>query len=981
MNLFWFLKSKKANSQVARITPRSPASPGRKITRLQVESLEGRDLPSANVISGFVYHDATNNGIYEPGAGETPYANNHIQLRNSNGVVVGDTLTDANGFYQFKSDSTIGTTPKTITQTVTFPGTLTDFVLTGAVDQFNPTLGTLQSIDITNDASISTLVKFENTSPNSPSALSASVSGTVTVLGTASMDLVATPAQLATSFNAAPFDGAFDFAGTSGQTTSPLTSTASQSVHFTGADLTPFIGYSQVGVAAVAQATSLVSGGGNVASVIATSARAVVTVTYTYIPNPDLQPGDYTIVQVDEPPGTINGKVTRDGTILPPAPQPPDTIPVHLTSVDLPNNNFGQLLPATLSGYVYADVSPGGANNGVRDIGEAGIANTQVQLAWSDGVTNHHLTTTTDANGFYQFTNLTPNEQYILIEYQPAGYLNGKMSVGSLGGLTQDGYDVMYSIPVKSGQQGVNYNFGELLPASLSGYVYADVSPGGANNGVRDIGETGIPNTQINLYWSDGVTNHQLTTTTDANGFYQFTNLTPNDQYILVEYQPAGYLNGKMSVGSLGGLTQDGFDVMYSIPVQPGAQGVNYNFGELLPVVSSPPSPPPGPPPSADLAIVKTASAPQVPVGAPVSYTLTVSNLGPDTANQVTVQDTLPTGSTFVSAAAAPGWQEQQAQGIVTFTTDSLAAGATATMTISINATANPGTMLNTATVSSNTPDNNPNNNSSSATVTVIAAIGGTDSTPVPPGPSPFAPAPASFPGPNDVNVLGKNSLFTTGGTSSTDPVLLGQISYVDALYRTLTGAPADNASLITWVSQLRGGMPRAQVAQAVWNTAAHRNQEIQAMYLSYLHRAAGSVDFTYWNGVFAGGASETDVAVAILTSPEYAASHASNAQFVDGLFRDVLSRTPTAAELSAWTANVASSGRAAVARQLLGSTEARGILLTAIYSNYLGRSVSSGDSQYWLGQMQAGMAPEQVAVNVLVSDEFYSRAASAAGV
>jgi hypothetical protein len=170
-------------------------------------------------------------------------------------------------------------------------------------------------------------------------------------------------------------------------------------------------------------------------------------------------------------------------------------------------------------------------------------------------------------------------------------------------------------------------------------------------------------------------------------------------------------------------------------------------------------------------------------------------------------------------------------------------------------------------------------------------------------------------------------------------------------------------------------------VVQALWTTTAHRDQEIQAMYLSYLHRAPGSSDLAYWEGVFAGGASETDVAAAILSSPEYTASHSTNAQFIDGLFRDVLSRTATATEMATWTNRLTSSSRAVVAQQLLTSAEARGDMLTAIYGNYLGRAVSAGDSQYWMGQLQAGVAPEVVAENVLMSDEFSNRAAQAAGV
>src|SRR5438105_210909 len=120
MNFSWFRKSKKSAAQAARKEPPSPAGTPRR-AHLELELLETRALLSHNVISGFVFHDLNNNGLYEPASGETPIANTHIELRNSAGVAVGEATTDANGFYQFSADQTIDASPKTITQTVTFP--------------------------------------------------------------------------------------------------------------------------------------------------------------------------------------------------------------------------------------------------------------------------------------------------------------------------------------------------------------------------------------------------------------------------------------------------------------------------------------------------------------------------------------------------------------------------------------------------------------------------------------------------------------------------------------------------------------------------------------------------------------------------------------------------------------------------------------------------------------------------------------------
>ena len=58
-------------------------------------------------------------------------------------------------------------------------------------------------------------------------------------------------------------------------------------------------------------------------------------------------------------------------------------------------------------------------------------------------------------------------------------------------------------------------------------------------------------------------------------------------------------------------------------------------------------------PSTADLVISKSVNDPTPNVGANITYTIRLTNSGPDTATDVTVQDTLPAGVTFVSATPA----------------------------------------------------------------------------------------------------------------------------------------------------------------------------------------------------------------------------------------------------------------------------------------------------------------------------------------
>jgi uncharacterized repeat protein (TIGR01451 family) len=114
---------------------------------------------------------------------------------------------------------------------------------------------------------------------------------------------------------------------------------------------------------------------------------------------------------------------------------------------------------------------------------------------------------------------------------------------------------------------------------------------------------------------------------------------------------------------------------------------------------------------NADLQIVKTGSSD----GTTATWTLAVTNLGPSTAQNVSVTDTLPSRLTLVSA---PGCSYTDATRVVTCTAASLASGASTTFTITTAITGNGGGWItNTASVSSSTPDPVTTNNSSSARV------------------------------------------------------------------------------------------------------------------------------------------------------------------------------------------------------------------------------------------------------------------------
>lgn len=126
----------------------------------------------------------------------------------------------------------------------------------------------------------------------------------------------------------------------------------------------------------------------------------------------------------------------------------------------------------------------------------------------------------------------------------------------------------------------------------------------------------------------------------------------------------------------------------------------------------------------ADLHLTKVISAGLsagiVNAGSNVTYLITVTNNGPNTAFNVSVQDTPPSNTTFVSCVSSVG-----ACNFFGASFGSLANGAQASLTIVVTVGQNTpnGTVINNvATVSSSNPDPNPSDNSGSATFTVEPA-------------------------------------------------------------------------------------------------------------------------------------------------------------------------------------------------------------------------------------------------------------------
>jgi uncharacterized repeat protein (TIGR01451 family) len=412
--------------------------------------------------------------------------------------------------------------------------------------------------------------------------------------------------------------------------------------------------------------------------------------------------------------------------------------------------------------------------------------------------------------------------------------------------------------------------------------------------------------------------------------------------------------------------------------------------------------------PEADVSVTNTAPAGPVVAGNTITYTINVSNAGPNDAQTVALSDVIPANTTFVSDTQTSGPTFTLTQpavggtGTIGGTINLLASEASASFTVVVlvsPSTSNGTTITNTADVSSITNDPDLDNNSQTVATNVLNAA----------------------PSVSGTVFLDLNA---TGTIAAGDPGLAGRIVYVDLhgdatlhpddpqavtdaaghftiaglvpnlyTFRLKTYANDDptrlhgdqialnllNGQDVTTANfGLQPGstvVPRTPTPTPFAGGTTTQGAVIESMYRTILGRQGDPAGIQLWTDKFQAGETYSEIATEFLQSSEY------RSDVIESYYVTFLGRGAEPAEMAGWLAAFeAGWTETQVSEAFVSSAEYNSLhatdadFVSSLYANFLGRDATPSEVTSWDAHLGAGMARSVLAADVIESTEAYLR-------
>jgi Domain of unknown function DUF11/Domain of unknown function (DUF4214) len=386
--------------------------------------------------------------------------------------------------------------------------------------------------------------------------------------------------------------------------------------------------------------------------------------------------------------------------------------------------------------------------------------------------------------------------------------------------------------------------------------------------------------------------------------------------------------------------------------------------------------------PTSDIEVSQTAPGSGV-EGSPITYTITVMNNGPTDDPSLTVTDTLPAGSMFVTATASQG-TFMVSGGVVTFDVGALASGASATLTVTVTPV-EEGPLANTASATaSGNPDVFSGNDSSTATVTVAeppisstgAAVAGFELTPLVNVPvATFSHANGVEPPDHFSATINWGDGTTSAGTvvrAGAGYQVLGSHTYTDEGAFALSVSVTDDgaAAVFPGVADIREELLPGGIR------GTHGQRGVNEIFRDLFGIPASPASLVTLGAALDRGVPAFGVVQNLLRVPSL--QTLLRVKLTADLLRLTLGAPPSPAALFAAVNFLRRHNFVQLTQVLTGLSKggAQAKFIEVLYRAYLGRFPEAAGLGTWVRELRRGISEENVVAGIMGSAEFYNKTA-----
>jgi hypothetical protein len=200
---------------------------------------------------------------------------------------------------------------------------------------------------------------------------------------------------------------------------------------------------------------------------------------------------------------------------------------------------------------------------------------------------------------------------------------------------------------------------------------------------------------------------------------------------------------------------------------------------------------------------------------------------------------------------------------------------------------------------------------------------------------------------------------------------------FVDQVYLDVLNRSAQSSDLQKWTNLLNQGASRSQVAGDILSSPEYLTFEVQTAYVSFLHHLPDPVGLSNGTRLLAGGGTEEQLWANLAGSSEYLHLHPTSDGFLHALYHDTLGMDVDPTSEQAFGSALANGGGGRqVALTIFASDQFRRDLVQSFYQHFDNRPATSMEVADGLTMLRNGAHDQSLRAAIIGSDEYFSRAA-----